>query len=171
MDASETAAYWRDVGLGKGAWCCDTRCEISPADEARVFEEIPTETSARFASLPDVPTVPPRVDDAHVACWWDGCRYRVTCDVTKETVGMLKRRLCDGGLGKGDAMTTGARRMARGTEEVVLFYCMTRMEDDDAVVATYGVPTGCKILLAIHRRLVERAERGLGPAEDNDYWG
>ena len=61
--------YWKDVGLGKGAWQCDASGgrEILPQDEATVFEELPSAHSPRFALLPSVPTVAARTDDRHVA--------------------------------------------------------------------------------------------------------
>jgi hypothetical protein len=164
--------YWKDVGLGKGAWQCDARGgrEILPQDEAAVFEEIPSADAPRFALLPSVPTVAARVDDRHVAVFFDGCRYRCEFDVDVGTVGALTRALCVGGLGQGAAMTTGARRKLDGPESLVLFYSGTRLDDDARIVGSYGVPRGCKILLGIDRALVERAEAGLGPGEDDDYW-
>jgi len=165
-----TAATYADVGLGKGAWCCDTRREIAPEDEAAVFEEIPN-FSWTFAHLKDVPTVPARRNMTHVACWWSGCRYRVAFDVEGGgTVGALRRKLFDGGMGRGDEMSTGARRKVDDAEDIVMMYAGKRMLDLDAPLREYGVPVGCKILLAIPRALLERAERGLGPAPEDDYW-
>ena len=172
MSTTDDAAFWRDVGLGKGAWQCDDDggFEIAPEDEARVFEEIPTSNSPRFAHLPDVPTVPPRKDDEHVAVFFDGCRYRVKFGI-ESSVGALKRALCAGGLGSGAEMSTGARaRLAGGAEDLVLFFRMQEMVDDEASVASYGVPVGCKTMIGCDRRLVERAKAGLGPGEDDDYW-
>lgn len=172
MSTTNDAAFWRDVGLGKGAWQCDAHggWEIAPEDEARVFEEIPTVDAPRFTHLPDVPTVPPRTDDAHVAVFFDGCRYRVRFDVNS-TVAELKRALCVGGLGLGAEMSTGARaRLARGAEDLVLFFRMREMVDDEASVASYGVPMGCKTMIGCDRKLVERAKAGMGPGEDDDYW-
>ena len=164
--------YWKDVGLGKGAWQCDASGgrEILPQDEAAVFEEIPSADSPRFALLPSVPTVAARTDDRHVAVFFDGCRYRCEFDVDGGTVGELARALCAGGLGAGAEMTTGARQKLDGPESLALFYCGTRLDDDDKKVSSYGVPRGCKILLGIDRALVERAEAGLGPGEDDDFW-
>ena len=163
------AAEYKDVGLGKGAWCCDTKTEIMPVDEATVFEEIPT-FAYTFPHLRDVPTVPARTNMTHVACWFDGCRYRVEFDVTRGSVRELRQKLYDGGMGKGDAMSTGARRKVEDAESIVMMYAGQRMLDVDKRVSEYGVPVGCKILLAIPGALIERAERGLGPAPEDDYW-
>jgi hypothetical protein len=161
---------YADVGLGKGAWCCDTRSEIAPEDEAAVFEEIPT-FAWTFPHLKDVPTVSARTNTTHVAAWFDGCRYRVEFDVEGGgTVGALRQKLFDGGMGRGDEMSTGARRKVDDAEDIVMMYAGKRMLDLDAPLREYGVPVGCKILLAIPRALLERAERGLGPAPEDDYW-
>jgi len=172
MSTVNDADFWRDVGLGKGAWQCDENGghEIAPEDEARVFEELPTMDSPRLPRMPDVPTVPPRTDDAHVAVFFDGCRYRVKFDV-RDSVMALKRALCVGGLGLGADMSTGARaKLERGAEDLVLFFRMREMVDDEASVASYGVPVGSKTMIGCDRRLVERAKAGLGPGEDDDYW-
>jgi len=67
-------------------------------------------------------------------------------------------------------MSTGARRKVDDAEDIVMMYAGKRMLDLDAPLREYGVPVGCKILLAMPMALVERAERGLGPAPEDDYW-
>jgi len=167
---STPTASWYDVGVGKGAWDCDAKCEIAPEDEGVVFEEIPTANAPRFEHLPDVPTVPPRKDVERVSAWWDGCRYRVTFDVNVGRVIDLKRALVDGGMGRGDDMTTGKRRTVERAEDVVLFYRGEELTEDDRTLASYEVPRGCKILLCIRRDLVERAKAGFGPPRGDSYW-
>jgi hypothetical protein len=162
-------ASWYDVGVGKGAWDCDAKREILPENEGAEFEEIPTADAPRFEHLPDVPTVPPRKDFERVSAWWDGCRYRVTFDVNVGSVIELKRALIDGGMGRGDDMTTGKRRTVERAEDVVLFYRGEELVDDEKTLKSYEVPRGCKILLCIRRDLVERAKAGFGPPCDS-YW-
>lgn len=174
-DAAPTVdndGYWKDVGLGKGAWQCDDDggFEIKPDEEGAIFEEIPTATSERFEIIPYVLTVPPRTDEEHVAVFFDGCRYRLAFPDLAKSVRALKEALVRGGLGAGAEMTTGRRAVLdNGADDLVIFYRMVEMEDDKSV-ESYGVPVGCKILLGCDRRLVERARKGLGPGEDDDYW-
>lgn len=56
-----------------------------------------------------IPTIPPRKDMEHLSFFCDGCRYRVKGDVN-ETVSSIKKRLWDGGCGRGAMMATGARK-------------------------------------------------------------
>ena len=111
-DVAGTA--YTDVGLGKGAWCCDTKTEIAPEDEAAVFEEIPT-FAWTFPHLKDVPTVPARTNTTHVAAWFDGCRYRVEFDVEglKGPFGCLNRArygIAWGVMGAAEACFHAARQ-------------------------------------------------------------
>ena len=94
------------VSLGKGAWDCDLNAEILPDKEAIVFEEMPT-MDHPFEGLP---TVPARKDGDHFAFYCQGCRYRVKGSV-EETAGELKRRLWEGGCGRGGDMVTGRRKI------------------------------------------------------------
>ena len=47
-------------------------------------------------------------DDEHLSFFCGGCRYRVKASVS-DIVGDTKRRLYEGGLGKGGDMTTAGR--------------------------------------------------------------
>jgi len=104
----------------------------------------------------------------HVACWFDGCRYRVEFDIAR-TARELRQKLWEGGMGRGDEMTTGARRKVERAEDIVIIYSGRRMLDLEKPVREYDVPTGCKVLLAIPQALLDRAELGFGP-ENEDYW-
>jgi hypothetical protein len=98
------------------------------APQAEVFEEL---TTAEFA-FEGIATVPPRKDMEHFAFFCDGCRYRrvlgrgarnarpradtrrpvrsVKGSIT-ETAATIKRRLWEGGCGRGGDMTTGKRKV------------------------------------------------------------
>ena len=76
-----------------------------PEDEAVVFKEIATSDGFTFEGIP---CVQPRTDFQHLAFFFDGCRYRIKVDV-KQKCEDVKKRLWEGGLGRGGEMTTGTR--------------------------------------------------------------
>lgn len=148
------------VSLGKGAWDIDTRCEIPPEREALVYEE----TAGMDFPFNGLPTIPPRKDDEHLSFFCGGCRYRVKASVS-DTVGDTKRRLWNGGLGRAGDMTTGKRKVIERWEDVVLMYAGQQMEDGKTL-SEYGVPPGCKCLVAIDQRLLRQGK----PDADSAYW-
>ena len=150
------------VSLGKGAWDVDANREIPPEREAVVFEETPTFEFA-FNGLP---TIPPRRDNDHLSFFCGGCRYRVRASVF-DTVRDTKRRLWEGGLGRGGDMNTGKRKVIERWEDVVLVFAGKRMVEDEKALSEYGVPPGCKCLVAIDKRLLQPGNK---PDADSAYW-
>ena len=128
--AAHAAAQRAAVLQARGVARADaTPCRrLAPRSQAEVFEELPTEEFA----FEGIPTVPPRKDMEHFAFFCDGCRYRrvlgraarsarpradtrcparsVKGSIT-ETAATIKRRLWEGGCGRGGDMTTGKRKV------------------------------------------------------------
>mmetsp|Transcript_13951 Transcript_13951/g.16839 ORF Transcript_13951/g.16839 Transcript_13951/m.16839 type:complete len:155 (+) Transcript_13951:90-554(+) len=148
------------VSLGKGAWDCDNNCEIPPEKEAEIFEEIATMDHP----FEGIPTVPPRKDMEHLAFFCDGCRYRVKAS-NDLTAAEVKKKLWDGGCGRGGEMTTGKRKIIDRAEDIVLIYAGQQMADD-LPLSDYHVPPGCKTMIAIDKRLLESGR----PDPDSAYW-
>ena len=148
--------------LGKGAWDCDNNVEIRPDKEQVVFEEV---TTTEFMAFGIFPTVPRRKDNDRLAFFCDGCRYRIKASVHDDTVRDIRRRLWEGGLGRGDKMETGARDVIECWEDVMLSYKFKMMVDDDANLFSYGVPPGCKCLIA-----VDKNKFGKKLPFKSDYW-
>ena len=82
-----------------------------------------------------------------------------------DTVRDIRRRLWEGGLGRGGVMQTGKRDIIERWEDVMLSYKFKMMVDDDANLAEYGVPPGCKCLIA-----VDKNKLGKPPPFKSDYW-
>ena len=150
------------LSLGKGAWDVDAKCEIYPEKESIVFEE----TASMDFPFNGLPTIPPRKDDQHLSFFCGGCRYRVKAQVS-DTVGETKRRLWEGGLGRGGDMTTGKRKVIERWQDVVLMFAGKQMEEDEKTLGEYGVPPGCKCLVAIDQRLLRPGNK---PDADSAYW-
>ncbi|KAK3262061.1 hypothetical protein CYMTET_29065 [Cymbomonas tetramitiformis] len=149
------------VRKGYGAWDCDNNCEIPPEKEAEVFEEIPT----MDYPFEGIPTIPPRKDMEHLAFFCDGARYRV-----KATPGMtaleVKKRLWEGGCGRGGHMTNGGpRKLISSPENIMLIYAGQKIADT-STLEQYNVPPGCKCMIAIDNRLLESGK----PDADSTYW-
>lgn len=158
--SNHNMASQQEVSLGKGAWSVDANAEIPPDSEAFVFEEIAT-MDIPFNGLP---TIPPRKDNDHLSFFFGGCRYRVKSTV-EETVRDTKRRLWNGGLGRGGDMSTGARKKVERWEDLALFFAGEAMEDEKTL-SEYGVPPGCKCLVAMDKRLLRQRK----PDVDSAYW-
>lgn len=67
-------------------------------------------------------------------------------------------------------MSTGKRREIESVDALALFYACEELSDDTASVESYGVPSGCKILIGLDRALIEAAKRGRVEGDDA-YWG
>jgi len=67
-------------------------------------------------------------------------------------------------------MSTGKRREIESVDALALFYACEELSDDAASVESYGVPSGCKILIGLDRALIEAAKRGRVEGDDA-YWG
>ena len=148
---------------GKGAWDCDLRKEILPEEEAIVFEEIATAKEGDFL-FEGIPCVQRRQDFDHLAFFFSGCRYRIKASV-KETCLSLKKRLFESGLGRGDEMTTGKRRTVDRYDAITLLYSC-EIIPEESTLEEFGVPPGCKSLIAIETVLIEAKK----PAESDSYW-
>ncbi|KAK3269398.1 hypothetical protein CYMTET_22154 [Cymbomonas tetramitiformis] len=150
-----------DVSIGKGAWDCVNNCEIPPDKEAEVFEEIAT----MDYPFEGIPTIPPRKDMEHLAFFCDGCRYRVQAS-PDEKVKDVKKKLWEGGCGRGGEMTAGGpRKLIARWEDIVLIYAGQYMAEDLSL-AEYHVPPGCKTMLAIDVRKLIAGK----PDADSAYW-
>tara|TARA_B110000977_G_scaffold178125_2_gene235362 strand:- start:4339 stop:4821 length:483 start_codon:yes stop_codon:yes gene_type:complete len=154
------------VSLGKGAWCCDTDSEIPPEREAEVFEERAT-SEILFEGMD---TVPPRKDVDHVAVFHEGCRYRVTYS-EKETVLQLKKKLWDGGLGRGRRRgiqsgkkddTPQARTVIPTHTQLKLLFA-GRILSDTKTLQEEKVPKGCKSLACLDSLKTK-------PNKESAYW-
>ena len=82
-----------------------------------------------------------------------------------ETAAAVKRRLWEGGCGRGSEMSTGKRKLIERWEDIVLIYAGQTMADDRAL-AEYHVPPGCKTMIAIDRRILDSGK----PDPDSAYW-
>ncbi|CAL6393418.1 unnamed protein product [Bathycoccus prasinos] len=161
-DAAKTRAQ-QEAARGKGAWDCEKYCEILPEDEARVFEEIATANEGDFV-FEGIPCVQPRTDYAHLAFFFDGCRYRIKADV-KEKCQDIKKRLWEKGCGKGEPMITGRRRTVEDWRELTLLYSCEIIPEDTTLL-DFGVPPGCKCLIAIETAILESGK----PSASDPYW-
>lgn len=82
-----------------------------------------------------------------------------------ETAGAVKARLWAGGLGRGGAMSTGARSVVAKPEDLVLIYAGQQM-DDAVALKEYHVPPGCKVMIAIDAALLASGK----PDANSAYW-
>jgi len=128
-----------------------------------VFEEIATANAGDFV-FEGIPCVQPRTDYAHLAFFYDGCRYRIKADV-KEKCQDIKKRLWEKGCGKGEAMTTGRRRTVEDWRELTLLYSCEIIPEDTTLL-DFGVPPGCKCLIALETALLESGK----PSASDPYW-
>ena len=90
---------------------------------------------------------------------------RIKASVPDDNVRDIRRRLWEGGLGRGGVMQTGKRDIIERWEDVMLSYKFKMMVDDDANLAEYGVHPGCKCLIA-----VDKNKLGKPPPFKSDYW-
>jgi hypothetical protein len=90
-----------------------------------VFEEIATANEGDFV-FEGIPCVQPRTDYAHLAFFFDGCRYRIKADVTEKC-------------------------------EII---------PEDTTLLDFGVPPGCKCLIAIETAILESGK----PSASDPYW-
>ena len=128
--------------------------------QAIVFEEIAT----MDFPFEGIPTIPPRKDMDHFAFYCDGCRYRIKGNIDECAID-LKKRLWDGGLGRGNDMTTGRRKRIAKWEDIVLIYAGQQFADD-IPLREFHVPPGCKVMLAVDKRILEQDK----PDPDSSYW-
>ena len=117
-----------------------------------MFEEIATANEGDFV-FEGIPCVQPRTDYAHLAFFFDGCRYRILADVTEKCQD-IKKRLWEKGCGKGEPMSTGRRRTVEDWRELTLLYSCEIIPEDTTLL-DFGVPPGCKCLIAIETAILE----------------
>ena len=127
------------LGVGKGAWDCDTMREILPEEEPAVFEEVPTDEF----QYEGIPLVPPRRQMTHMTAYFGGMRFRLEA-YPDWTVAKFKQALFDGGVQRANPPAdVAATPGVQSWEDLAVLYAGKVMVDDKRL-ADYGVPPGCQ---------------------------